>query len=86
MDGIESRECYRNLAPQGEPQLGRRGLYRLVGGDDAGRERELALLWLLNLSDGDHSLEDIADRSGAAPARLREAADALLAARLLALE
>ena len=50
VDGLESRECFRNLAPECEPQLGRRGLYRLIGGDDAGRERELAILWMLNLS------------------------------------
>jgi aminopeptidase-like protein len=84
VDHLEARESYRNLAPFGEPQLGRRGLYRAIGGDDAGRERELALLWVLNQSDGSHSLEDIAERSGIALDRLREAADSLLAAKLLA--
>jgi len=84
VDGFESRECYRNLAPDCEPQLGRRGLYRLVGGDEAGRERELAILWMLNLSDGSHSLDDIAERSGISRSALGEAADALLAAELLA--
>ena len=85
VDGLEHRECYRNLAPDCEPQLGRRGLYRLVGGDDAGRERELAILWMLNLSDGSHSLDDIAERSGVSLERLREATAALVAAGLLAL-
>ena len=84
VDGLEHRECYRNLAPDCEPQLGRRGLYRLVGGDDAGRERELAILWMLNLSDGSHSLDDIAERSGISLAALREASAALVAAGLLA--
>lgn len=84
VDGLESRECFRNLAPEGEPQLGRRGLYRLIGGDDAGRERELAILWMLNQSDGSHSLDDIAERSGIALPALREATAALLAADLLA--
>ncbi len=84
VDGLESRECFENLAPEGEPQLGRRGLYRLIGGDDAGRERELAILWMLNLSDGTHSLDDIAERSGIALERLREATAALVAADLLA--
>ncbi len=84
VDGLESRECFENLAPECEPQLGRRGLYRLIGGDDAGRERELAILWMLNLSDGSHSLDDIAERSGIALDRLREATDALVAADLLA--
>ncbi len=84
VDALESRECYRNLAPDCEPQLGRRGLYRLIGGDDAGRERELAILWMLNLCDGTHSLDDIAERSGVGQVRLREATAALLAADLLA--
>ena len=53
VDELERREIYVNLAPNGEPMLGRRGLYRAIGGDDAGRERELALLWVLNLSDGE---------------------------------
>ncbi len=84
VDGLEGRECFRNLAPECEPQLGRRGLYRLIGGDDAGRERELAILWMLNQSDSRHSLADIAERSGISPAALREAAEALVAAELLA--
>jgi aminopeptidase-like protein len=84
VDGLERRECFHNLAPEGEPQLGRRGLYRLIGGDDAGRERELAILWMLNLSDGTNSLDDIAERSGIAIDRLREATAALVAASLLA--
>lgn len=84
VDRLEGREVYRNLAPEGEPQLGRRGLYRTLGGDDAGRERELALLWVLNLSDGDCSVEEIVARSGLAAGRVREAVDRLLAAGLLA--
>lgn len=52
-----------NLNPKGEPQLGKRGLYGSIGGATGGRERELAYLWVLNLSDGEHSLLDIAERS-----------------------
>ena len=48
-----------------------------------GRARELALLWVLNQSDGHHTLLDIAERSDVSFAALREAADALLAAGLL---
>ncbi|MFY9821459.1 MAG: DUF4910 domain-containing protein [Thermoanaerobaculia bacterium] len=86
VDVLEGNRRYLNLNPQCEPQLGRRGLYRSIGGntgDDAGRTRELALLWVLNQSDGYHSLLDIAERSGLGFAALREAADALLAADLL---
>jgi aminopeptidase-like protein len=61
---LENNACYINLNPKCEPQLGKRGLYRAIGGlADAGRF-ELAMLWVLNLSDGNHSLLDIADRSG----------------------
>ncbi len=81
---LEANHAYRNLNPHGEPQLGRRGLYRSLGGDDRGRERELALLWVLNQSDGEHSLLDIATRSGVPFVRLEEAAVALLGAGLLA--
>jgi len=73
---------YRNLEPFGEPQLGRRGLYGGLGG--AGRkEREMAVLWVLNQSDGQHSLGDIADRSGLPAGVIRKAADALSEAGLL---
>jgi len=61
---LEENRKYRNLAPHGEPQLGRRGLYRAIGGHADSSNRQMAMLWLLNLSDGDHSLLDIADRSG----------------------
>ena len=73
---------YRNLAPFGEPQLGRRGLYGAVGG--AGRkQQEIAMLWVLNQSDGGNSLLDIAERSGLTFAVISEAADALREADLL---
>jgi aminopeptidase-like protein len=52
-----------NLSPKGEPQLGKRGLYSGFGsGKDAVR-RNMAVLWALNLSDGHHSLLDIAERA-----------------------
>lgn len=61
---LEDNRRYRNVHPHCEPQLGRRGLYNLIGGRDDGREHQLALLWVLNLSDGKHSLLDICRRSG----------------------
>jgi aminopeptidase-like protein len=80
---LEGNRRYLNLNPRCEPQLGRRGLYRTIGGDDAGRSRELALLWVLNLSDGRHGLLDIAERSGMPFEAVRAAADALLETGLL---
>ena len=79
---LEGDASYVNLRPHGEPQLGRYGLYDSVGG--AGQQqRQLALLWVLNQSDGEHSLLDIATRSGIAFEDIREAADRLLGAQLL---
>ena len=71
-----------NLRPKGEPQLGRRGLYGSLGGGSA-KERELALLWVLNQSDGEHDLLSIAERSGIAFEVLRTAAADLVRAELL---
>jgi len=80
---LEGNRVYVNQSPKGEPQLGRRGLYRSVGGSMEARAREVALLWVLNLSDGQHSLLDISDRSGIEFDVLREAADALVQHELL---
>ena len=63
---LEALDCdsrYLNLQPKGEPQLGRRGLYRSMGGYQDVPARQLALLWVLNLSDGASSMLDIASRS-----------------------
>ncbi len=83
VDVLEGNRRYLNLNPRCEPQLGRRGLYRTIGGDESGRSRELALLWVLNLSDGENGLLDIAERSGLGFAAIRAAADSLLEVGLL---
>ena len=62
---LENNGTYMNQNPKCEPQLGKRGLYRAIGGVES-RVDELAMLWVLNLSDGKHSLLDIAERSGSA--------------------
>lgn len=59
---LENNRRYLNLNPKCEPQLGRRGLYRAIGGPDIGVS-SLALLWVLNLSDGQHTLLEIAERA-----------------------
>lgn len=61
---LEKNQIYINQNPKCEPQLGRRGLYREMGGYADGREIELAMLWVLNLSDGNYSLLDIAECAG----------------------
>jgi aminopeptidase-like protein len=61
---LDANETRLNLVPHGEPQLGRRGIYRAIGGDGDPKPLELACLWLLACSDGDHDLLGIAERSG----------------------
>lgn len=61
---IEGNGRYLNTNSKCEPQLGKRGLYGTFGGRKDASEYEMAMLWVLNLSDGDHSLLDIAERSG----------------------
>ena len=60
---LEGNRLYVNLNPKCEPQLGRRGLYDALGGGSDKRSSELTMLWLLNLSDGRHTLLDIAEAS-----------------------
>jgi aminopeptidase-like protein len=80
---IEGDALYRSRNPKGEPQLGRRGLYRTMGGLSNAGHDEMALLWMLNLADGEHTLLDMAERSELPFSQIRSAADALLAADLL---
>ncbi|MEO4001488.1 DUF4910 domain-containing protein [Mesorhizobium sp. CAU 1732] len=84
MDAIEIVETDRrpvNLLPKGEPQLGRRGLYSKLGGSGPGAA--MPMLWVLNLSDGAHSLLDMAERSGLHYRLILDAADVLEAEGLL---
>ena len=61
---LERNVTFRNTNPKCEPQLGRRGLYSATGGLRDAKVTEMAMLWVLNLSDERHSLLDIAERSG----------------------
>ena len=82
VERVDSNQRYRNLRPFGEPQLGKRGLFRATGGVDPG-EFEHALLWVLNQSDGTHGILDIVAASSLSKAVVQQAADALVAAGLL---
>lgn len=84
VDQIEAAEKYINLKPACEPQLGRRGLFKAIGGQSETQNYQMALLWVLNLSDGRHSLNDIADQSGLDMDILRKAVEELLNTDLLA--
>jgi len=78
---IEQNQTYINLSPKGEPQLGKRGLYNSVAGNI--KEYELALLWVLNMSDGNNSLIDIAIKSNLPFATIHKAAQDLIKVDLL---
>jgi len=82
---LETNETYVNLSPKGEPQLGRRGLYRAIGASGRASVDELSLLWVLSLSDGEHSLVDIAERSGLRYSQVRDSARTLVEHDLLAI-
>ncbi|MGA1998293.1 MAG: DUF4910 domain-containing protein [Bryobacteraceae bacterium] len=83
LDVLENNRRYRNQSPYCEPQLGRRNLYRPMGGEAPGLEIS-ARLWALNLSDGEHSLLDIAERSGIPFSAVSDAAKLLCENGLLA--
>ena len=83
LETLDDNRTYQNLAPYGEPQLGSRGLYRALGGTGL-LNLQLAMLWVLNLSDSQHSLLDIARRAGLDFRSIRAAADMLLSHQLLA--
>jgi aminopeptidase-like protein len=83
-DVLEGNLVYRNLNPKCEPRLGPRGLYHAFGTHPDRQALQKAVLWVLNLSDGEHSLLDIAERSATSFELIREAADLLLQHELLA--
>ncbi len=83
LDVLEQNRTYLNQNAKCEPQLGKRGLYRAMGGYAQAGVSELATLWVLNLSDGRHTLLDIAERSGCAFDGISRAAHALVEHGLL---
>lgn len=83
VDVLEENRTYRSTNSKCEPQLGRRGLYDALGGDSHAKERQMTMLWVLNLCDGEHSLLDIADRAGRPFGEVAEVARVLAAHDLL---
>ena len=81
---IENDRRFQNLNPRCEPQLGRRGLYSVTGGLQPDQRDLFAMFWVLNFSDGSHSLLDIAERSGIPFRIVASAAGRLADAGLLA--
>ena len=74
---------YLSTNPQCEPQLGRRGLYDAIGGNNESKSLQLALLWMLAYADGKFTLDDLESLSGMPRVTLEKAAGLLLDADLL---
>ncbi len=83
IDVLEHNKRYLNQNPKCEPQLGRRGLYRAIGAEGKRKLDEMAMLWVLNLSDGDNSLLDISERTNTPFDHIKGAAEALYQSGLL---
>ena len=77
-DVLDADRRYRSLAPEAEPQLGRRGIYKAMGGEPHPGEIQMAILWLLACADGDHGLLEIARRAETPLETLERAAAILL--------
>jgi aminopeptidase-like protein len=86
IDILENEYKTVNLAPHGEPNLGKRGLYGAIGGDKKAYDANLPVFWMLNQSDGQHSLLDIAQRAKLPYERIHDAAKVLSENNLLRVE
>jgi aminopeptidase-like protein len=80
---LENNRKYVNTNAKCEPQLGKRGLYKTIGGAKADYINQLAVLWTLNLSDGQHTLLNIAERAGIEFDEVKKVVDLLLQHGLL---
>ncbi len=80
---LEHNRRYQNTNPKGEPQLGKHGLYGKFGGQKEAKAHEMAMLWVLNLADGSHTLLDMAERANLPFALVRQVAAMLLTHGLL---
>ncbi|WP_421656861.1 DUF4910 domain-containing protein [Leptothermofonsia sp. ETS-13] len=80
---LENNRVYVNRNPKCEPQLGKRGLYGTLGGEQDKKTSEITMLWVLNYSDGTHSLLDIAERSDISFRLIHQITEKLKEANLL---
>ncbi|MBA7549993.1 putative polysaccharide biosynthesis protein with aminopeptidase-like domain protein [subsurface metagenome] len=80
---LEKNVTYLNTNPKCEPQLGKRGLYDKIGGSNESKSLQLAVLWVLNQSDGQNSLLDIAEKAQLDFRLVYQAALALMDGKLL---
>ena len=74
-------QVFLNLNPKCEPKLDKTGVYRKIGGQNS--NNALTIMWLLNYSDGKHSLHDITLRSGIDFKEIKQTAELLRVKKLL---
>jgi aminopeptidase-like protein len=80
---LETDVKYISTNQKCEPQLGNRGLYDMIGGKQAEGINKMAVFWLLNLSDGNHSIRDIMKKSNIDQNTLNKSAEILIKFKLL---
>ncbi len=83
---IENNFTYKNKFPRCEPNLGKRGLYPTIGSEKKTGDSIAAMMWLLNLSDGDNDMISISQRSGIKFSELDECAKRLIEKNLIELK
>ena len=76
---LDHNIVYLNQFPKCEPQLGKRDLYTAINAENEQETelRKMAMLWCLNLSDGNHSLLDIADKAAIPFEQMKQVAEIL---------
>ena len=74
---------YLNLFPYCEPMLAKSDLYNSIGDIRQSKEEKTLIMWILNLSDGNNSLADIALRSGNSIIELDKIAKKLLNKKII---
>ena len=86
IDEIESRQVYERIDPHGEPMLSQHGLYEIFGGALLPNLKIANLdlvLWILFLSDGKKSTQDIAGQLKIEPDQVLEVSELLALKNLL---
>jgi len=63
IDTLEKNQSYITINSKCEPNLGKRGLYNLIGASKKSKQLHEPFLWILNQSDGSNSLLDISIKS-----------------------
>lgn len=75
---LENDGRYFNQMPMCEPQLGKRGLYPTISAPNARSKVTDAMMWILNYSDGKHTLFDILKKAQLPIGSFLEAKDVLI--------